>query len=395
MDLKQKKPSRNQFLPFSLPTIEEDEISEVVDSLRSGWITTGPKVIRFEEDFKNYIGCSHAVAVNSGTAGLHISLMATEISDGDEVITTPMTFAATVNTIVIQRAKPVFADINPETLNINPDFIDEKITPRTKAIIPVHFAGQSCDLDRISSIAKKHNLLVIEDAAHAVGSEYKGVKIGKTGTLAVFSFHPIKNITTGEGGIITTESADLAEKLRLLRFHGISKEAWKRYSAKGSPHYEILLPGLKYNMLDIQAAIGIHQLRKLDGFIEKRENFAKRYDNILKEIPEIITPGRVTYDCRHAWHLYIIKLRLEALRITRDEFIEELKKENIGTGIHFTAIHLHPFYANKFGFKRGDFPNAEYASDRIISLPLYPKMKDEDIDYVIEAIKKIVNANKI
>ena len=394
MDLKQKKPPRNQFLPFSLPTIEEDEISEVVDSLRSGWITTGPKVIRFEEDFKNYIGCSHAVAVNSGTAGLHISLMATEISDGDEVITSPMTFAATVNTVVLQRAKPVFADINPETLNINPDFIEQKITSKTKAIIPVHFAGQPCDLDRITAIAKKHNLLVIEDAAHAVGSEYKGVKIGKTETLAVFSFHPIKNITTGEGGMITTERADLAEKLRLLRFHGISKEAWKRYSAKGSPQYEILLPGLKYNMLDIQAAIGIHQLKKLDNFIEKRKNFANQYYNALKEIPEIITPGSVTYDCFHAWHLYIIKLRLEALKITRDEFIEELKKENIGTGIHFTAIHLHPFYANKFGFKRGDFPNAEYASDRIISLPLYPKMKDEDIDYVVEAIKKVVNANK-
>ena len=394
MDLKSKKPSRNQFLPFSLPTIEEDEISEVVDSLRSGWITTGPKVIRFEEDFKNYIGCSHAVAVNSGTAGLHISLMATEISDGDEVITSPMTFAATVNTVVLQRAKTVFADINPETLNINPDFIEQKITSKTKAIIPVHFAGQPCDLDRITAIAKKHNLLVIEDAAHAVGSEYKGVKIGKTETLAVFSFHPIKNITTGEGGMITTERADLAEKLRLLRFHGISKEAWKRYSAKGSPQYEILLPGLKYNMLDIQAAIGIHQLKKLDGFIEKRKNFANQYDNALKEIPEIITPGRVTYDCLHAWHLYIIKLRLETLKITRDEFIEELKKEKIGTGIHFTAIHLHPFYANKFGFKRGDFPNAEYASDRIISLPLYPKMKDEDIVYVVEAIKKVVNANK-
>ncbi|OGL44564.1 MAG: UDP-4-amino-4,6-dideoxy-N-acetyl-beta-L-altrosamine transaminase [Candidatus Schekmanbacteria bacterium RBG_16_38_11] len=394
MDLKQKKSPRNQFLPFSLPTIEEDEISEVVDSLRSGWITTGPKVIRFEEDFKNYIGCSHAVAVNSGTAGLHISLMATEISDGDEVITSPMTFAATVNTVVLQRAKPVFADINPETLNINPDFIEQKITPKTKAIIPVHFAGQPCDLDRITAIAKKHNLLVIEDAAHAVGSEYKGVKIGKTETSAVFSFHPIKNITTGEGGMITTERADLAEKLRLLRFHGISKEAWKRYSAKGSPQYEILLPGLKYNMLDIQAAIGIHQLKKLDNFIEKRKNFAKQYENALKEIPEIITPGRVTYDCLHAWHLYIIKLRLETLKITRDEFIEELKKEKIGTGIHFTAIHLHPFYANKFGFKRGDFPNAEYASDRIISLPLYPKMKDEDIVYVVEAIKKVVNANK-
>src|SRR3972149_3464537 len=390
MDLKSKKPSRNQFLPFSLPTIEEDEISEVVDSLRSGWITSGPKVIRFEEDFKNYIGCSHAVAVNSGTAGLHISLMATDISDGDEVITSPMTFAATINTIVLQRAKPVFVDIDPDTLNIDAEGIEKKITKKSKAIIPIHFAGQPCDMDEITDIAKKYNLTVIEDAAHAVGTEYKKIKIGNISNLSVFSFHPIKNITTGEGGMITTKDEGLADKLRLLRFHGISKEAWKRYGKEGSPQYEILLPGLKYNMLDIQAAIGIHQLKKLDRFIEIRKRIVEKYDSALKDIPEIIIPGRVNYECLHAWHLYIIKLRPEMLKISRNEFIDELKKENIGTGIHFTAVHLNPFYEKEFGFKRGDFPNAEFASDRILSIPLYPLMKDEDVDYVIDKIKKIV-----
>ena len=394
MNLKPKKPSRNQFLPFSLPTIEEDEISEVVDSLRSGWITSGPKVIRFEEDFKNYIGCSHAVAVNSGTAGLHISLMATDISDGDEVITSPMTFAATINTIVLQRAKPVFVDIDPDTLNIDAEEIEKKITKKSKAIIPIHFAGQPCDMDEITDIARKYNLTVIEDAAHAVGTEYKKIKIGNISNLSVFSFHPIKNITTGEGGMITTKDEGLADKLRLLRFHGISKEAWKRYGKEGSPQYEILLPGLKYNMLDIQAAIGIHQLKKLDRFIEIRKRIVEKYDNALKDIPEIIIPGRVNYECLHAWHLYIIKLRLEMLKISRNEFIDELKKENIGTGIHFTAVHLNPFYEKEFGFKRGDFPNAEFASDRIISLPLYPLMKDEDVNYVIDKIKKIVKMNR-
>jgi len=394
MNLKKNRPTRNQFLPFSIPTIEEDEIKEVVDSLRSGWITTGPKVIRFEEDFKNYIGSSHAIAVNSGTAGLHLSLMAAEIKDGDEVITTPMTFAATINTIVLQRAKPVFVDINPDTLNIDANALEEKITKKTRAIIPVHFAGQPCDMNKILAIANKYSLIVIEDAAHAVGAQYKKTKIGNFGDLSVFSFHPVKNITTGEGGMITTKNDDLAEKLRLLRFHGISKEAWKRYGKEGSPQYQILMPGLKYNMLDIQAAIGIHQLKKLDSFIRLRERYAQRYNEALRKIPEIITPGKVNYECLHAWHLYIIKLRLEMLKIDRDKFIEELKSENIGTGIHFTAIHLQPFYMKTFGFKRGDFPNAEYASDRIISLPLFPGMKDEDIGYVVSAIKKIVKKNK-
>lgn len=385
---------REIFLPFSVPTIEEDEIAEVVDSLRSGWITTGPKVIRFEEDFKKYIGSPHAIALNSGTAGLHISLIASGICDGDEVITSPMTFAATINTIVLQRAKPVFVDIDPDTLNIDAEGIEKKITGKTKAIIPIHFAGQPCDMDKITDIARRHNLTVIEDAAHAVGTEYKKIKIGNISNLTVFSFHPIKNITTGEGGMITTKDKGLADKLRLLRFHGISKEAWKRYGKEGSPQYEILLPGLKYNMLDIQAAIGIHQLKKLDRFIEIRKKIVKKYDSSLKDIPEIIIPGRVGYECHHAWHLYIIKLRLEMLKISRNEFIEELKKENIGTGIHFTAVHLNPFYEKEFGFRRGDFPNAEFASDRIISLPLYPLMKDEDVDYVIDKIKKIVKINR-
>ncbi len=385
---------RDTFLPFSVPTIEEDEIAEVVDSLRSGWITTGPKVLRFEEDFKKYIGAPYAVAVNSGTAGLHISLMASGISDADEVITSPMTFAATINTIVLQRAKPVFVDIDPDTLNIDTGGIEKKITKNTKAIIPIHFAGQPCDMDKIIDIAKKYNLTVIEDAAHAIGTEYKKIKIGNISNLSVFSFHPIKNITTGEGGMITTKDEGLADKLRLLRFHGISKEAWKRYGKEGSPQYEILLPGLKYNMLDIQAAIGIHQLKKLDRFIEIRKRIVEKYDNALKDIPEIIIPGRVNYECLHAWHLYIIKLRLEMLKISRNEFIDELKKENIGTGIHFTAVHLNHFYEKEYGFKRGDFPNAEFASDRIISLPLYPLMKDEDVLYVIDKIKKIVKSNR-
>ncbi|OGL41578.1 MAG: UDP-4-amino-4,6-dideoxy-N-acetyl-beta-L-altrosamine transaminase [Candidatus Schekmanbacteria bacterium RIFCSPHIGHO2_02_FULL_38_11] len=385
---------RENFLPFSLPTIEEDEISEVVDSLRSGWITTGPKVIRFEDDFKKYIGSPHAIAVNSGTAGLHISLMASGICDGDEVITSPMTFAATINTIVLQRAKPVFVDIDPDTFNIDTEIIEKRITRRTKAIIPIHIAGQPCNMDKIMNIAKKYNLIVIEDAAHAVGTEYKKIKIGNISDLTVFSFHPIKNMTTGEGGMITIKDEVIADKLRLLRFHGISKEAWKRYGKEGSPQYEILLPGLKYNMLDIQAAMGIHQLKKLDRFIETRKNIAQKYDKALKDIPEVIIPGRVDYECLHAWHLYIIKLRLEMLKISRNEFIEELKKENIGTGIHFTAVHLNPFYEKEFGFKRGDFPNAEFASDRIISIPLYPRMKDEDVDYVIDKIKKIVKLNK-
>ncbi|MBI5166982.1 MAG: DegT/DnrJ/EryC1/StrS family aminotransferase, partial [candidate division NC10 bacterium] len=378
---------RKEFLPFSRPTIEEEEIQEVIDCLRSGWITTGPRVLNFEEEFKKYVGSGHAVALSSGTAGLHLAYMAAGIGPGDEVITTPFTFAATVNMIVLNGARPVFVDIERESFNIDVTRVKEKITHRTKAVVPVHFAGQPCDMDEILAIARRHNLLVIEDAAHALGTRYKGRMVGGIGDIAVFSFHPTKNITTGEGGMVSTDNAEYAEKVRLLRFHGISKEAWSRYRAEGSPQYEIQFPGFKYNMMDIQAAIGLHQLRKLDRFLEIRSRYALMYNQALAGIPEIITPGKVPYEANHAWHLYTILIDIDRLRRSRDEFIARLKEENIGAGIHFPAIHLQPYYRKAFGFKRGDYTNAEYVSDRILSLPLFPGMTEGDVEDVVAAVK--------
>ncbi|MBI5375425.1 MAG: DegT/DnrJ/EryC1/StrS family aminotransferase [Candidatus Schekmanbacteria bacterium] len=385
---------RKDFLPLSKPTLKKEEINEVVSSMKSGWITTGPKVIEFEKRLQEYTGAKHCIVLNSGTAGLHIALIALGIKAGDEVITTPMTFAATVNVIEHVGAKPVFVDINPDTMNILEDQIEKKITKKTKAIIPVHFAGQPCDMDRILSIAKKHKLAVIEDAAHSIGTEYKGRKIGTLSDMTVFSFHPLKNITTGEGGLITTKSDKLNEELRLLRFHGITASAWDRYSKKGKVQYELVIPGFKYNMLDIQAGIGIHQIGRLDGFIEKRTKLAELYNRELKNCDGISIPGVVDYDCRHAWHLYIIKVNLEKLKISRNEFIDELKKFNIGTGIHFPAIHIQPYYRKKYGYKKNDYPESAFVSDRIISLPLYPRMKAADVKYVSNAIKCITEANK-
>jgi len=384
---------RKEFLPFSRPTIEEEDVQGVIDCLRSGWITTGPIVLNFEEEFKKYVGSRHAVALSSGTAGLHLAYMAAWIGPGDEVITTPFTFAATVNMILLNGARPVFVDIERESFNIDVSRVKEKITHRTKAIVPVHFAGQPCDMDEILAIARRHNLLVIEDAAHALGTRYKGRMVGSIGDIAVFSFHPTKNITTGEGGMVSTDNAEYAEKVRLLRFHGIIKEAWSRYRAEGSPQYEVQLPGFKYNMMDIQAAIGLHQLRKLDRFLEIRSRYAMMYDKAFAGIPEIITPGKVPYEADHAWHLYTILIDIDRLRRSRNEFIARLKEENIGAGIHFPAIHLQPYYRKAFGFKRGDYPNAEYVSDRILSLPLFPGMTEGDVEDVIAAVKRIVGAD--
>jgi dTDP-4-amino-4,6-dideoxygalactose transaminase len=384
---------REEFLPFSRPVIEEDEINEVVDSLRSGWITTGPKVKLFEDSFRAYTGAPYAVALNSATAGLHVALLALGIGPGDEVITTPMTFAATVNMIVQVGALPVLADIEPGTLNINAAEIRRKITERTKAVIPVHFAGQPCDMDKIFSMAGEFGLKVIEDAAHAVGTEYKGKKIGSLDGISVFSFHPIKNITTGEGGMACTGDERLAEEMALLKFHGMSKEAWKRYSAQGTPNYDIVLPGFKYNMLDIQAAIGIHQLRKLDAFIERRREIAEFYNRAFAEMDEIAVPEAVPYDSRHAWHLYTPLIRTEKLAIDRDAFMAELKKENIGTGLHFKAIHHHPYYRESLKIPAGELPIADYASDRILSLPLFPLMTMDDARDVVEALKRVIVRN--
>jgi dTDP-4-amino-4,6-dideoxygalactose transaminase len=381
---------RTYFLPFSIPTIEDDEINEVVDSLKSGWITTGPKVKLFEEAFKAYVEAPYAVSLNSATAGLHVALLALGIGPGDEVITTPMTFAATINMIVRVGASPVFVDIEPGTLNMDTAAIRGKITGRTRAILPVHFAGQPCDLDVIFKVAADYGLAVLEDAAHAVGTEYKGSKIGSLDSISVFSFHPIKNITTGEGGMFCTRDERLAEEVALLKFHGMSREAWKRYSAQGTPNYDIVLPGFKYNMLDIQAALGIHQLRKLDGFIERRREIAEFYNRAFAEVEEVITPALVPYGHRHAWHLYTPLIRIERLAIDRDGFMTELKKENIGTGLHFKAIHHHPYYRETLDIAAGELPNADYASDRILSLPLFPKMTLDDARDVVEAVKKVI-----
>jgi dTDP-4-amino-4,6-dideoxygalactose transaminase len=385
---------RQDFLPFSTPTIEDDEINEVIDSLKSGWITTGPKVKRFEDAFRAYVGAPYAVPLSSATAGLHLTLLALKLREGDEVITTPMTFASTVSMIVLCGAKPVLVDIEPGTLNIDAGKIREKITNRTRAVIPVHFAGQPCDMDQIFDLAREFNLMVIEDAAHAAGTEYKGRRIGSLDSISIFSFHPNKNITTGEGGMVCTKDEEFAEEISLLKFHGMSREAWKRFAASGTPNYDILLPGFKYNMMDIQAAIGIHQLPKLDDFISRRTEIAHYYSQALGGIEELQTPCYAPYDQRHAWHLYTPLVRIERLTIDRDRFMAELKKENIGTGLHYKAIHHHDYYRKSLGIKPGELPNADYASDRILSLPLFPKMTMDDARDVVEAVKDVIARNR-
>ncbi len=381
---------RTTFLPFSTPTLEDAEINEVVDSLKSGWITTGPKVKRFEDAFRAYVGAPYAVPLSSATAGLHLTLLALKIKEGDEIITTPMTFASTVSMIILCGGKPVLADIEPGTLNIDVERVREKITPATRAIIPVHFAGQSCDMDPLFALAKEHGLTVIEDAAHAAGTEYKGKRIGSLDSISIFSFHPNKNITTGEGGMVCTADENLAEEISLLKFHGMSREAWKRFAASGTPNYDILLPGFKYNMMDIQAAIGIHQLPRLDGFIDRRKEIAEFYNREFADVTELALPTYAPYHQRHAWHLYTPLVRTEKLTIDRDRFMEELKKHNIGSGLHYKAIHHHSYYREALGLADSELPNASYASERILSLPLFPKMTDDDAADVVAAVKQVI-----
>mgnify|MGYP001806124234 FL=1 len=383
---------RTTFLPFSTPALGDEEINEVVDSLRSGWITTGPKVKRFEDDFKAYVGAPFAVPLSSATAGLHLTLLALKIKAGDEIITTPMTFASTVSMIILAGATPVLADIEPGTLNIDVAKVAEKITPRTRAIIPVHFAGQCCDMDPLFALAKQHSLTIIEDAAHAAGSAYKGRRVGSLDSISIFSFHPNKNITTGEGGMVCTSEESLAEEISLLKFHGMSREAWKRFAASGTPNYDIMLPGYKYNMMDIQAAIGIHQLPRLDGFIERRKAIAEQYNVAFADVPELALPCYAPYQQRHAWHLYTPLIRTELLTIDRDRFMAELKARNIGSGLHYKAIHHHTWYRENMPVVDTDLPNASYASDRILSLPLFPAMTDNDSADVVAAVTDVIGS---
>jgi dTDP-4-amino-4,6-dideoxygalactose transaminase len=375
--------SNEEFLPFSRPSISREAIDEVIACIESGWITTGPRVKKFEEDLKAYVSAPHALALSSATAGLHLVLAALEMIPGDEVITTPMTFAATLNTIVLAGGKPVLVDVEPGTYNMDIDNIEQAVTSRTRAIVPVHFAGLPVDLDPLYAIAEKYGLRVVEDAAHAIGSEYKGKRIGSFGDIQVFSFHPNKNMTTGEGGCVVTRDNKMAETVALLRFHGMDREAWNRFGKKGSQHYEIITPGYKYNMMDIQAALGLHQLKQLDGFIKRRTALALRYQEFLAGWSQWSLPKPPLYSHLHAWHLYTPLLNPDAAGMDRDAFMLGMKDRNIGTGLHYRAVHLYPYYRERFGFKRGDFPNAETISDRIVSLPLFPAMKDADQDRVI------------
>jgi dTDP-4-amino-4,6-dideoxygalactose transaminase len=381
---------RSTFLPFARPALGEEEIAEVVDTLRSGWITTGPKVERFTAAFAEYVGGRYAVPVSSATAGLHVALLALGVGPGDEVITTPMTFVATLNTIVHCGAVPVLVDIDAATLNIRVEEIAGKITSKTKAIVPVHYVGQPVDLDPILELAASRGIAVLEDAAHAVGSEYKGRKIGSFPTTSVFSFHPNKNITTGEGGMVVTDDEEVFEKASLLKFHGMDREAWKRFARSGSPRYDVAVPGYKYNMMDIQAALGLHQLPRLDGFIAQRSRLASRYDEKLTGTPGLILPQRVAYPVRHAWHLYAPLVDVDRLTITRDRFMEELKKRNIGTGLHYSAAHEFSYYASRFGWKPEDYPEAHFVSERIVSLPFFPELSEEDQEDAVEAVRAVL-----
>lgn len=382
------------FLPFCRPTIGEEEIASVVESLRSGWITSGPKVLAFEAAFKERLGVPHAVAVNSATAGLHVALAALDIGPGDEVITTSLTWPSTVNMVELLGAKPVFADVLPGTLMIDPEDVRRRINERTRAIIPVHYAGAPADLEALEAAIADRPIALIEDAAHALGTGYKGGEIGTRGHVSVFSFHPIKNITTGEGGMVTTRDEKLADRMRTVRFHGVSKDAWSRYGRSSSPRYEVIEPGWKYNMLDLQAALGVEQMKKLERFNGQRTELAARYAEGLADVPEVRPLERVPYDHVHAWHLYIVRLDLERLSIGRDAFMGALGDEGVGVGLHFTPVHLHRFYAEKYGFKPGDLPASEAAGEAIFSLPLYPLLTGAMQERVLRAVKKVVASNR-
>lgn len=376
---------REDFLIFGRPQIEEDEIAEVVATLRSGWIGTGPKTTAFEEAFRTLVGAKYAISVGSCTAALHLSMLVSGIKPGDEVITTPMTFCATANAITHVGAKPIFVDIDPKTLNIDPDQVEKAITSQTRAIIPVHFAGRPCDMQRLTAIAKKHNLMLIEDAAHAIESNSPLGKIGTIGDLTCFSFYVTKNITTAEGGMITTNNAEWAEKLKIYALHGLSHDAWKRYSDSGFKHYEVQFPGFKYNMTDLQASLGLHQIKRVNKNLKRRETIWQRYDEAFQDLP-IQIPSPVANETVHARHLYTILVDPKETGIERDAFQHELFKRNIGTGIHYTSVHLQPYYRDVLGYQPGQFPAAEYISDRTLSLPLGPSMNDQDVADVIEAV---------
>ena len=380
---------RSEFLPFSRPSITEGDIAAVGEVLRSGWITTGPKATEFEGAFCDYVGCPHAVGLSSATAGMHLVIQALGIGPGDEVITPSMTWVSTVNLIVFSGAKPVFADVDRDTLMVTPDSIEACLTPRTRLIVPVHFAGAPVDLQPLRELTRRRDIPLVEDAAHALGTEYRSERVGRRG-VSVFSFHPIKNITTGEGGMFCCEDPDLADRVRRLKFHGLGVDAHDRRTQGRSPQAEAIEPGYKYNMTDISAALGLGQLARIDELNAKRTALAMRYCERLSEIDAVLPLSDPAYPFRHAWHLFVVRMDTERCGFTRDEFTDALKRRNIGTGLHFRAVHLQKYYAETLNVRRGALPNTEWNSDRICSLPLFPDMTFDDVDDVVEAIKEVL-----
>ena len=376
-------------LPYHRPCIDDDEINEVVETLKSGWLTTGSRTFQFEEDFKKYIGSRHAIGLNSCTAGLHLAAATQEFAPGDEVITTTMTFPATASAMIHARLRPVLVDVEPGTLNMDVSKVEEKISPRTRAIVPVHFAGHPCDMDSIMDLARKHKFVVIEDAAHALETRYKGRKIGNMGNPTAFSFYANKNITTGEGGMLTLDDDSMADETRVLRLHGISRDAWKRFGKSGFVNWEFHFPGFKYNMADINAALGIHQLKKAERFLQLRKQYALLYDQAFSQVPELEILETREY-AEPSFHLYIISLRLEQLTVTRDEFINAIQSTGIGVAVHYRALHLQPFFQKEFGTRQEDFPVATRYSESVISLPLYPRMSVKQIERVIGVVTELV-----
>jgi len=381
--------SKDKFLVFGSPAIEDDEVKEVVDSMKSGWLGTGPKVARFEQDFAAYKGVQHAVAVNSGTAALHLGMIAAGLKKGDEVVTTPLTFCATVNAIIHAGATPVLADIDPATMNIDPNEVEKKITSKTKAILPVHFAGRSCNMDALCDIAKKHNLKIIEDCAHAIETEYKGRKAGTFGDFGCFSFYVTKNVVTGEGGMVVAKNEEDIARIKMLALHGMSRDAWKRFSDEGYKHYYVVECGYKYNMMDLQAAIGIHQLKRVEANWQKRQQVWQTYNEAFSDLP-VGLPAPVEPNTRHAYHLYTILIDEEKTGICRDEFLNAMTAHNIGVGVHYLSIPEHPFYQRTFGWKPEDYPNAMCIGRQTVSMPLSAKLTDGDVGDVVNAVKGII-----